>query len=589
MPTITPEMNEEYQALKKNPLLFYIQQHRRSFLLGMFFLVITNGLDAASPLLLKSVLDLAMSRANMMKLTEPTTLFFLTMSGLAITRFMWRLHFGRYHTDAAEDIRNRIFNHLTSQGPQFFKKNNVGELLSLIINDVQSFRNAIGGGILILVDGIIISAFILPTMFWLNFSWAWKTLILLPLIPFIIKIVSERIFSSYKIQQDKQAELSGIAQEIVAGIRVIKSFAQEKNKLAFYNRYNLNYETTSNHTAKWDSLFFPTMEFGVAAGSIILLFVGSKDVLLGTATVGTLVAFQRYISKMIWPMTALGMGLSQYKKGMASFSRITAVLDQATDVPNSGSIQLEKLKELEVRNLSFKFPDGNQNAIENISFKILPGELVGIVGPVGSGKSTLVHLLTRLYPAPENTIFINGKSIEQISQESLHNTIMMVPQETFLFSETISANISYGLKEIADEKDLFRLAKLVDVENEIIELPHQFASQLGERGVNLSGGQKQRLTIARALATDSDILILDDSLSAVDVTTEARIKEALDHLHKKIKTKIIVAHRLSSVINADKIIVLKNGCIEAIGKHSELLKTSPTYHGLAELQGCAHE
>jgi ATP-binding cassette, subfamily B, multidrug efflux pump len=589
MSFVTPEMNEEYQALKKNPLVFYILQHRRSFLLGMFFLLITNGLDAMSPLFLKSVVDLATVHADIFRIAEPTILFFLSMSGLAITRYLWRVHFGRYHTDAAEDLRNRIFNHLTGQGPQFFKKNNVGELLSLIINDVQSFRGAIGQGTLVLVDGIVISAFILPTMLWLNFSWAWKTLILLPTVPVIIKIVTDKIFRYYKIQQDKQAELSGIAQEIIAGIRVIKSFAQEKNKLEYYNRYNLNYEKTSNKTAKWDSLFMPTMEFGVAAGSIILLFIGSHDVLAGLATVGTLVAFQRYITKMVWPMTAFGMGLSQYKKGMASFSRITDILDQATDVPDEGTSNINGLSELEIRNLNFKYPDGNQNALENISFKIKPGELIGIVGPVGSGKTTLVHLLTRLYPAPKNTIFINGKSIEQVSQESLHKTIMMVPQETFLFSESISSNISYGLHEIASDKELTRLAKLVDVEDEVIELPQRFSSQLGERGVNLSGGQKQRLTIARALATESDILILDDSLSAVDVNTESRIKEALEQLNKKIKTRVIIAHRLSSVLNADKIIVLKEGRIEAIGKHNELLTSSPTYKSLADLQGFKNE
>ncbi len=605
------------RALLKNPLLFYIRQNQRSFVLGMIFLIITNSLDAAYPLFIKKVLDEVTAQGLPAILPNGFTpsseaarniglncgLFFLTMLGLAITRYCWRLFFGRYHTEAAEDLRNRIFKHLTTMGPSFFMKNSVGELLSVLVSDVQSFRNAIGAGVLIFFDGTIIIAIVLPLMIWLEPSWTWKTLIFLPLIPFMIKQLTKIIFATFKTQQTRLAELSGVSQEIVSGIRVIKSFAQESNRLKFYNRYNASYEEACLQTARWDALFMPVMEFGVASGSVILLFVAGPDVFSGAATIGTLVAFQRYISKMVWPMTALGMGYSQYQKGMASFSRIREIFTQQTDIPDNGHIELSQFKDLEVKNLSFRFPDGTENVLENINFQIKAGELVGLVGPVGSGKTTLLHLLTRLYPAQPGQVLVNGISLEQIRQENLHSLISMVPQEAFLFSETIAENMAFGLTktqsegeattELTNQKILSHWATAVDIENEISHLPQGFNSQLGERGVNLSGGQKQRLTIARSLITNAPVVLLDDSLSAVDVNTENKIKGSLKNLEHNqsesnepaLRTRIIVAHRISSIENSDKIIVLNEGKVAAIGKHADLLKSCEIYQKMALIQG----
>lgn len=579
-----PELYSDNTRLIQNPLWYYIRQNKRSFTIGMFFLLITNALDGAYPLVLKTAVDLVATKASVDEIKNTAILFFAMMAGLALTRYLWRSYFGRYHTDAAEDLRNRIFYHLTKMGPTFFKKNPVGEIMSVLVNDVQSFRNAIGQGVLVFVDGVVILSVILPLMIYLNPSWTWKTLILLPLVPFLIQKITKVIFKSYKDQQDKLAELSGTAQELVAGIRVIKSFAQEENRLSAYNQYSKQYELSCNKTARWDSLFMPIMEFGVTSGSVILLFVGTTDVLSGAATIGTFIAFQRYIRKMVWPMTALGLGFSQYQKGMASFTRIKDVLLEKSDIPDDGTEVLEDFQSLEVQNLSFQYPDGNSPVLKNISFKIKAGELIGIVGPVGSGKTTLLHLLTRLYPTQPNTILLNNKSIESIKQKSLHEKIVMVPQEAFLFSETISENIQFGIeKNIEEELELW--AKTVDIDNEIRSLPSAYDSQLGERGVNLSGGQKQRLTIARALCTRAPVVILDDSLSAVDVSTEANISKSIETMSDVKKTRIIVAHRLTAVENADQIIVLKDGQIEFIGKHKELLSKSPTYRNMAEIQG----
>jgi ATP-binding cassette, subfamily B, multidrug efflux pump len=579
------ELYQDNEILKKNPLLYYVRHNKRSFALGILFLVVTNSLDGVYPLILKQCIDLVSERASHSQIADTAFLFFLVMSGLAITRYLWRVYFGRYHTDAAEDLRNRIFYHLSKMGPSFFKKHPVGEIISVLINDVQSFRQAIGQGVLVFIDGIVIAIVILPLMIWLNPSWTWKTLVLLPLVPFMIKKLTQMIFTTFKTQQDKLAELSGVSQEIAAGVRVIKSFAQEDNRLNYYNQYSSSYEKSCNRTAAWDSLFMPVMEFGVASGSVILLFIGAEDVLMGTATIGTLVAFQRYISKMVWPMTALGLGYSQFQKGMASFSRIKKVLDQVTDIPDSGVEEIRKFEKLEVKNLSFQYPDGNSRVLDGVSFTIQAGQLVGIVGPVGSGKTTLLHLLTRLYPASPESIFINDLSIEKIQQKNLHDQIVMVPQEAFLFSEMISENMGYGLSQAPEKPELAHWARAVDIDSEINELPSGYDSQLGERGVNLSGGQKQRLTIARALITRAPVVMLDDSLSAVDVGTEAKIKNSVSELTGEKKTRIIVAHRLTTVENADQIIVMNEGKIEAIGRHRELINTSATYRNMAQIQG----
>ena len=583
-------MNEkmsDFPSLRRNPLWFYIKQNRRSFILGMGFLLVTNALDGFYPLLLKRAIDQVAAKADVTEISKTALFFFLMMSGLAGTRFLWRFHFGRYHTLAAEDLRKRIFSHLSNMGPNFFKKSPVGELISLMVNDIQSFRNGIGGGVLVFVDGLIIICITLPIMLWLSPSWTWKTMILLPTVPFLIRMITDKIYATFGHQQDRLAELSGISQEMVAGIRVIKSFAQEKNRLKIYNQQSKKYELSCNQTAFWDSLFSPVMEFGVASGSVILLFVCMPDIFSGVATVGSLVAFHRYIQKMTWPMTALGLGWSQFQKGMASLNRIFLLLETPTDIPDIGTTPLSEFKDLKVQDLTYQFADSTAPVLKDINFSLKAGQFMGIVGPVGSGKTTLLHLLVRLYPAAKNSILINGQSLEEITAGDLKKLVSLVPQEAFLFSETIGQNMSYGLRQVAAQAELSRLARSVDIDAEIASLPGEFEAELGERGVNLSGGQKQRLTIARALITDAQVLILDDSLSAVDTQTESSIKKSIADYKKSEgkRTLVVVAHRLGSIENADVILVLNRGELEAQGTHKELLRSSPTYRGMALTQG----
>lgn len=579
----TPENTAEISKLFKNPLFHYIRHQPRAFGLGIFLLVITNSLDGLYPLLLKVGIDQIEKHLPLGELGHTSLMLVAAVTCLGITRYGWRRNFGRFHTYAMEDMRLRIFKHFTNLGPSFFQKSQVGELMSVATNDVSSFRQAIGPGLLIFLDGVIYLAIILPVMFTMNFTWTWKTLILLPLVPFLINKVMKLIHVNYKISQDRFSELTGVTQETVGGIRVVKSFAQEDHRTQMFCDSSRKLEKANNKVAFIDSLFMPVMEFGVTSGSVILFFIAANDLYLGTVTIGTFVAFHRYIQKMVWPVTALGLGFSYYEKGRASIDRIKEVMTQATDIPDSGTIELQHFESLEFRNVSFKYPGAEVYSLKNISFKIHKGEHFGLMGQVGSGKSTLVNLLLRMYPVLEGQIFVNDLPVEQYTLKSLRACLVMVTQEVFLFSETVSRNVSYGFHEDPEFKNVERMTEVVNIRGEIENLPQKFDSQLGERGVNLSGGQKQRLSIARGLILTSPFLIMDDSLSAVDTRTEKMIEEELAKV-KNRQTRITVAHRLSSLKSTDKIIVLKDGTIEAQGSAAELMQTSPSFRTIVSVQ-----
>lgn len=579
----TPENTAEISKLFKNPLFHYIRHQPRPFFTGILLLIVTNSLDGLYPLLLKVGVDQIQERQPFGELGRTALLLVVAVTCLGLARYGWRRNFGRFHTYAMEDMRLRIFKHFAHLGPSFFQKSQVGELMSVATNDVASFRQAIGPGLLIFLDGLIYLAIILPIMLTINFTWTWQTLILLPLVPFLINKVMKLIHTNYKISQDRFSELTGVTQETIGGIRVVKSFAQEDHRTQMFCDSSRKLEKANNKVAFIDSLFMPVMELGVTSGSVILFFIAANDLYAGTVTIGTFFIFHRYIQKMVWPVTALGLGFSYYEKGRASVDRIKEVMTQATDIPDSGEIELQKFDSLEFRNVSFKYPGAEVYALKNISFKIQKGEHFGLMGQVGSGKSTLVNLLLRMYPVLEGQILVNGLPVEQYTLKSLRACLVMVTQEVFLFSETVSRNVSYGFHEDPEFKNVERMTEVVNIRGEIENLPQKFDSHLGERGVNLSGGQKQRLSIARGLILTSPFLIMDDSLSAVDTRTEKMIEEELAQV-KNRQTRLTVAHRLSSLKSTDKIIVLKDGTIEAQGTAAELMQTSPSFRTIVSVQ-----
>lgn len=574
----------------KRPFFHYFKEHPRAFALGVVSLFFTNLFDVLTPLALKAGID-GLKNKDADALITAVLAYAGCMAGYVFCRYLWRIFFGSFQHSVAEDLRNRIFEKLCTLGPSFYHKTPVGQLMSLMINDVNTFRQAIGPGVLILLDAVFYIAMIVPVMIWLSWSWTWKTLIILPFVPFFMRKMESLIHERYRAEQDRLSEMSGKAQEIIAGIRPIKSFAQEDHQTGFFNTLSRAYEKACNRFAIVDSAFDPAMQLSVTLGSVILLWFCTPEVMRAEVTLGTFVAFHEYIKRMVWPMSAIGMGTSMCEQGRASFDRITELLKVETDIPDTGDIELSAFESIEVRNLTFQYEGSTNAVLNNVSFTLRAGETLGLVGPVGAGKTTLLSLLCRLYPTPPHSIFINGHSIERISRKSLARLISSVPQEAFLFSDTISENVALGLNQFPGIEPVREVSSVVNIDKEIESMPEGYGSYLGERGVNLSGGQKQRLTIARALIRRSPVVFLDDSLSAVDGKTERAIVSALKEGRARHPDQavVLVSHRLATLMHADRIIVLVAGEIEAIGTHEELLRISPTYQAMYRIQSSSDD
>lgn len=541
--------------LLRHPFWFYVKTHPRTIAIGMSTLLLTNVLDGLWPLVLKTGLDQISAKVPLSELGRTTLIFFLIMASMAFSRFAWRMGFGYFQTAIGENLRRRAFRRLSELTPRFFQSKPVGEFMSLLVNDVQNFRQAMGSGLLVFLDGIIILAVILPIMLGMNASWTLKSLIFLPAVPFMIWWVTKKIHVAAKEQQEVFATLTGHVQETVAGIRVLKGFALEDRRLESFQRVNADYEKSSNRLARIDAVFGPIMELGVTSGTVIFLFVARDDLLAGTATIGSFVAFHRYIMKTVWPMTALGMGLSQLQKGFGAFDRVAGLLRESPDLRPDGSREFKKFESLELRGVGLRYP-GRQNwALRNLNFTLHPGERLGVQGPVASGKSTLLALLTRQMDPDEGEILLNGHPLHEYSLETVRGVFTLVPQDVFLFNESVTENIAFAT-EGAELERVRSAAHDVDIADEINSWPDAYNAVLGERGVNLSGGQKQRLALARGILRNSPVLLLDDVLSAVDTRTERKIETVLANLRRTGSAQILVSHRETTLEACDKLVQL---------------------------------
>lgn len=569
----------------ERPFRAYIRLHWRTFVAGFLSLLATNSLDALAPLLIGGAIDQIVELKEFSSIARQVGLILLVTGGLAICRFLWRFFWGQFHHSVAEDLRNRLFAKFTELGPAFFQKRPTGELMSLINNDVNSFRMGIGPGLLVLFDSIFI-LIIVPILMWqISPNWTWRSLVLMPLVPFVAREILRRTHSAYERQQTMFGAMASSAQEIVSGIRVIKSFAQEENQTRLFNVQSRNFQLACNDVARTDASFGPILEVAAGLGSVILILIGAPDVMKGTVSVGLFFAFFQYVQKMVWPMEGLGISFSQFQVGRAAFQRIRETLETDSDTADCGTLEMSDLKKLEVRNLNFSYPGDESPALRNVSFTLKKGEILGVVGPTGAGKTTLAELLCRLYPVREDEILINGASIENITKKSLRKLIGMVPQDTFVFSRKLADNIRYFEPTTGDDV-VYEHSALVKLDEDVRDWPEGYETVIGEKGVNLSGGQRQRVTLARALLAQAPLVIVDDALSAVDAKTGIEI---IGNLRRRLRTgsqcaAIVISHRLANVSWADRILVLKDGQVEALGKHEELLYSSPTYQHLFDLQ-----
>lgn len=551
----------DHSHLLNHPYRFYWKKGYRNVLLGMIALFLTNAFETVIPWIVGLGLDKITAGKNYEEVYSVVWMLLGVTIGMSIARFSWRIFWGNFHHGVAHDLRKRVFDHMMALGPSFFQKNRIGELMSLINNDVNAFRMAIGPGCLILFDGISLMVLILPFMLYVSWKSTLLCLVLMPAIPFIVNALLGKLLKAYHVRQESFAEMSGIAQEIVTGIRVIKSFAQERFQTRYFQKFSKDFQNSCDKVAKIDSFFAPALEIPMALGCVVWLLVGGKQVIEGTLTLGAFFAFFQYVQRMVWPMEAIGVGIGQMQEGEASFARIKKLLETETDIPDEGTLSIDNFQTLEVRNLSFTYPGQNVPALKNISFKMSAQETMAIIGPTGSGKSTLLSLLSRQYPAPPNTIFVNDIAIEKIKVSSLRQILAVVPQEAFLFSKTITENLELPgwSSEVFTAEDALRV---VELDKEVLSWPGGMQSMIGERGINLSGGQRQRLTLARALLRPAFLLLLDDCMSAVDTETEERLQKAMTGRIREHRALIFVTHRYSSALRADRMLILNEGQLE---------------------------
>jgi ATP-binding cassette subfamily B protein len=480
------------------------------------------------------------------------------------------------------DLKNEIFEHYQSLPISFYRRNNTGDLMNRISEDVGRVRMYIGPSIMYVLTTIILFVMLLPVMFSISARLTWFALIPLPLLSISIFYVNNIIEHRSEEIQKSQSRLSTFVQEAFSGIRVLKSFTREKESVEKFAAESEEYKRQSVKLTKVEALFYPLVLALVGLSVLLTVYEGSVEVIKGTLTFGNIAEFIIYVNILTWPVTLLGWTSSQVKRAEASQKRINEFLNAKTDIVSTKELVKELEGKVEFRNVYFTYPDTGIKALKNISFVIEPGESLGIIGTTGSGKTTVGNLVSRLYDATGGTVLIDNIPIQEYQLSSLRKQMGVVPQDVFLFSDTVMNNICFGLEK-ADETRALQAAKDADVYDNINAFPQKFATKIGERGITLSGGQKQRVSIARAIAREPKVLILDDALSAVDTKTENTILNSLKKIMKG-RSSIIISHRVSSAKLANKILVIDDGMIVEQGTHESLLELNGVYKDLYEKQ-----
>ena len=503
---------------------------------------------------------------------------------MVIGRFLWRICFFGSAVRVAANLRERMFDHSRQLSQQYYQVNKVGNLMSLYTNDIDTIQECFGDGILMFFDALVLGLMALYKMWRMDYK-----LTLLALIPALIMfgigtVMGTAMTKRWEERQQAFSDLSDFAQENFSGIAVIKAFVKELKELMAFRKLNKQNEEINVIYTKIATLLEVLVTLFVESVICVILGYGGYLVYQGRFNAGQLVEYIGYFEAIVWPIMAISMLIEKTSRGKASLNRITELLDAPIDVADRPGVQELQNPQgsVEFRHLTFRYPDGEYDVLQDISFTIHPGESVGIVGKTGAGKTALVDLLLRTYNVPDGTLFVDGKDVNTLSIHSVRAACAYVPQDNFLFSDTIAHNIGFGVDDASPEM-IDHAASLADVRDNIVDFKDGYETVLGERGVTVSGGQKQRISIARALLKNAPILILDDSVSAVDTRTE---KIILDNLKssRANKTTLLIAHRISTVERLDKIIFLADGKIEAVGPHDELYTSCPKYRRMVDLQ-----
>jgi len=581
------------------PLFPYMKKYRQGFVWGGLTVLFNNGIWILGPLAIRGAInDLqAWHDGKIPAAGMPHKLLMWALALVAIVavkgvfQFLTRWIMIGISRDIEFDLRNDLFRHLEKLSYSYYQRMRTGDIMARATNDLNAVRNLLGPGIMYTANTIVLSAFALAIMVSISPRLTLYSYAPLPVLSIVVQYFGRRIHERFERIQASFSDISAKAQENFSGARIIRAFAQEDAEIASFEKANQEYIRRSLKLVRLMGMLWPTLEFVLGLAVVLVLWLGGREVLHGNINIGSFVAFNTYMVQLTWPIIALGWVINIFQRGTASMVRIQEMFDQKPDVADAPAVAVAGdghpkpveraiLGELEFRNLSFSY--NGTRVLKDVNLKIPAGSSLAIVGPTGSGKSTLVNLIPRVYDAPEGTLLLDGRPIREYPLDWLRRNIGFVPQETFLFSDTVRENIAFGVESATDE-EITEAAEGSNIANDITAFPEKYNTTVGERGITLSGGQKQRTAIARALVRDPRIMVLDDALSSVDTYTEEKI---LNHLREVMRgrTTIFISHRVSTVRSADRIAVLFDGRIVELGTHEELLALNGYYTDLYNKQ-----
>ena len=584
---------------KLAPLFPYLRKYRGTFLVGAVCVLCNNLVWILFPLVIRHAIDGLNLGVTRQKLLTYSALLLAVAGTKAVFQFLTRWVLIGVSREIEFDLRNDLFTHLERLSYSFYQRTRTGDIMARATNDLNAVRMLVGPGIMYTANTLVFTAGALVFMLSISPRLTLFAFLPLPIVSIVVQYFGRKIHERFERIQAMFSDISARAQENFSGARLIRAYVQEQFEIENFERDNAEYIARSLKLVRLMGMLWPTLETLLGVAIVIVLWVGGREVLLHRITVGSFVAFNTYMVQLTWPVISLGWVINIFQRGIASMGRIQEILaeqPEITDagVPSSGA-PVEIRGEIEFRGLNFRYghtllaaergngrSHGEQAVLHNINLRVPAGTSLAIVGPTGSGKSTLVSLIPRIYDAPDGSVLIDGRPIRQFPLALLRHSIGFVPQETFLFSTTIRENIAFGA-ENASDAEVRRAAEAASIAAEIESFPDGYNTLVGERGLTLSGGQKQRTAIARALIRNPRILVLDDALASVDTHTEDRI---LNHLREIMqgRTTIFISHRVSTVRNADRIAVLHDGEIVEYGTHSELIERNGYYTDLYNRQ-----
>lgn len=572
-------------------LLKYLSDYKGKIFFGCVFLLIANALAAFSPWVLGRIVD-AIGWKIGMEFVNPLIIGFMAIVLLeGFSRFFMRRVLIGVSRHIENDLRNDFYSKTLTLSASVFNKIRTGEIMSRATNDLGNVRMVLGPGIMYTFNTISTLVFVVFVLLNVDLDLTWMALLPLPVLSFVILIVSRLMHQRFTVVQNKLAELTTVVQENISGIRVVKGHCREKGEIESFQIKSDELKEGNLSVSRIFAAFLPFMMMISGISSVVILFFGGEMVSRGEISLGDLVSFFAYLGILVWPMSSLGWVTNLFLRGAVSMKRINEIMDIEPDIkdaPEAGEITALD-KEIALENVSFKYENDGPEVLKNISIRINKGETIAIVGPTGSGKSSLLKLIMRIYDPTSGKVTIDGRDIRNIKVSALRHLIGYVPQETFLFSESVADNISIGSHGAeVSRKEIEHAAEVSLLSQDISSFNDGYDTMLGERGINMSGGQKQRTAIARALVGGTPLLLLDDCLSAVDTNTEQKI---LSGLKKEMsdRTAFIVSHRLTSIMDSDRIIVLDDGRIIEEGNHNTLLENGRLYANLWKKQQLTQE